>query len=106
MTALISQSEAVRSDQERRRQFGGGRDDGRIIDYERRLHDFKEEMKQPRTHTSYLGSRNGVNAQSMKSFGKASDLSAANMRKFDAEYEQESRMSDLLDVREMPKAVS
>jgi len=42
----------------------------------------------------------------MKSFGKASDLNAANMRKFDAEYEQESRMSDLLDVREMPKAVS
>lgn len=47
-----------------------------------------------------------MNAQSVKSFGKASDLNAANMRKFDAEYEQESRMSDLLDVREMPKAVS
>ena len=63
-------------------------------------------MRQPRTHTSYLGSRNGVSAQSVKSFGKASDLNVANMRKFDAEYEQESRMSELMDAREMPQAGS
>jgi len=42
----------------------------------------------------------------VKSFGKASDLNVANMRKFDAEYEQESRMSELLDARTMPKAGS